>query len=136
MLEELLALSPGCAADSFKCSNGKCIPNAQKCDGKDDCGDGSDEGSCSKGEDGLRRGPPLTGFLGACIFPRGGRKGEGLLNGATSPALGLTLLPLVLPCSHPGNRPLQGIHLQVPQWALHQQAEPGVRRGAGLRRQI
>lgn len=58
-VQELLALSPGCAADSFKCNNGKCIPNTQKCDGKDNCGDGSDEGSCSKGEDGLWRGPPL-----------------------------------------------------------------------------
>lgn len=44
---------PGCAADSFKCASGKCIPNAQMCDGKDDCGDGSDEGSCSNGEDGI-----------------------------------------------------------------------------------
>lgn len=53
------ALSPGCAADSFKCDNGKCVPNAQKCDGKDNCGDGSDEGGCSNGEEGLWQGRPL-----------------------------------------------------------------------------
>lgn len=105
------ALSPGCAADSFKCNNGKCVPDARKCDGKDDCGDGSDEGSCSNGEGELRRGAPLkrslpTGFLVArhpgvhCFFfsPGGnvlgtGGRGEGFLNGATSPELGLTPLP-------------------------------------------
>lgn len=120
------ALSPGCAADSFKCNNGKCIPNAQKCDGKDDCGDGSDEGSCSNGEDGLRRGPPLKCSLlrisswlsiPACIFSRGGnvlgmgRRGERLLNAATSPEPGLTPLSLRPACSGPHNSPLQGIHV-------------------------
>uniref|UniRef100_A0A8C8E510 Suppressor of tumorigenicity 14 protein homolog n=1 Tax=Otus sunia TaxID=257818 RepID=A0A8C8E510_9STRI len=38
---------PCCAADSFKCDSGKCVPSAHKCDGKDDCGDGSDEGGCA-----------------------------------------------------------------------------------------
>ena len=27
----------------FKCSNGECIPINHKCDGKNDCGDNSDE---------------------------------------------------------------------------------------------
>lgn len=65
------ALSPGCAADSFKCNNGKCIPDTRKCDGKDDCGDGSDEGSCSNGEGGLQRGPPLQRSLLTDFFVAG-----------------------------------------------------------------
>lgn len=53
-----LALTPGsvvlslpeCATGNIKCSNGKCIPESQKCNGKDDCGDGSDEGKCDSGK--------------------------------------------------------------------------------------
>lgn len=97
------ALSPGCAAESFKCSNGKCVPDAQKCDGKDDCGDGSDEGSCSNGEDGTSPQIPSDGFPHVqaswhVFFSRDGnvlgmgRRGEGLLSITTSPEL--TLLPL------------------------------------------
>lgn len=39
-----------CPPDSFKCRSGDCIPAQQKCDGKADCKDGSDEGECSSGK--------------------------------------------------------------------------------------
>ena len=28
---------------NFLCENGRCLPNEMKCDGKNDCGDNSDE---------------------------------------------------------------------------------------------
>ena len=31
----------------FACDNGRCVANASKCDGVDDCGDASDERGCS-----------------------------------------------------------------------------------------
>ncbi|KAJ0178036.1 hypothetical protein K1T71_005859 [Dendrolimus kikuchii] len=33
-----------CAANHFRCDNGRCVFKAYVCDGSDDCGDGSDEG--------------------------------------------------------------------------------------------
>ena len=35
-----------CGANSFSCSNGKCVPQSYRCDGADDCYDQSDEAGC------------------------------------------------------------------------------------------
>lgn len=35
-----------CGKGTFRCDNGKCIPNYLECDGTDNCGDNSDENSC------------------------------------------------------------------------------------------
>ena len=32
-----------CPAERFECANHLCVREADRCDGKDDCGDGSDE---------------------------------------------------------------------------------------------
>ena len=39
----LLYFIIACAADQFPCTDGTCIPKVYKCDGVQDCSDGSDE---------------------------------------------------------------------------------------------
>lgn len=43
-----LPLAQHCQVDQFPCMNGRCIPQAWSCDRENDCGDMSDEISCSK----------------------------------------------------------------------------------------
>lgn len=49
---------------SFQCDNAKCVSTHRECDGRDDCGDGSDETGCGQ----LTH---LTSFI------RGGKEGGG-----------------------------------------------------------
>uniref|UniRef100_A0A0L8GWC4 Serine protease 12 n=1 Tax=Octopus bimaculoides TaxID=37653 RepID=A0A0L8GWC4_OCTBM len=39
-------LSQNCTATGFQCQNGRCIPEEEKCNGRDDCNDFSDEQDC------------------------------------------------------------------------------------------
>jgi len=35
-----------CSSDEFSCDNGNCIAQNQRCNGQNNCGDGSDERDC------------------------------------------------------------------------------------------
>ena len=39
-----------CSKDDFLCANDKCVKASMICDGKDDCGDESDEGTVCSGD--------------------------------------------------------------------------------------
>ena len=52
-LRELLLFhpEPGCQDTEFQCSNGNCVDSRRTCDGRNDCGDGSDEAPAQCGGD-------------------------------------------------------------------------------------
>ena len=37
---------PSCSATDFTCDNKQCVGESDKCNGRDDCGDNSDEQNC------------------------------------------------------------------------------------------
>ncbi|XP_060898387.1 low-density lipoprotein receptor-related protein 3 [Labrus mixtus] len=49
-----------CQSDEFLCGNGKCLPRSWKCNGQDECGDATDERSCSP--------PPTEAQPGLCPY--------------------------------------------------------------------
>ena len=39
---------PQCQYYEMRCDNGNCVDERRACDGRDDCGDGSDERDCGE----------------------------------------------------------------------------------------
>ncbi|XP_023558109.1 low-density lipoprotein receptor-related protein 12, partial [Octodon degus] len=54
---------PSCACDQFRCGNGKCIPEAWKCNNMDECGDSSDEELCAR-----EASPPTAASFQPCAY--------------------------------------------------------------------
>ena len=46
MVMSSLGTSASCADDQWQCANGDCTRSDYRCDGRDDCTDGSDEVGC------------------------------------------------------------------------------------------
>ena len=42
------SLYRNCTGAEFRCDNSRCLNSRIKCDGNNDCGDGSDEKNCSE----------------------------------------------------------------------------------------
>ena len=61
-----------CPWNNFVCSNGKCLPHIFKCDGQDNCGDGSDESSetCVNDDSLKRRKRSISGKTHSGVVPR------------------------------------------------------------------
>ena len=60
LIQALFVYYVDCAPDEFGCGNGHCAPLGKLCDGFNDCGDYSDECSCSEAVDYVQR------YLGSC----------------------------------------------------------------------
>lgn len=65
-------IMPTCHDWMFKCGNNRCVPYWWKCDGINDCGDGSDELGCPNSTESTSP-PPGTGIIAPEISCTGNR---------------------------------------------------------------
>lgn len=52
-----------CQPGEFSCRNGRCVPEKLKCDGKDDCLDGTDESKCDRSKNRCPAGRRPAGWV-------------------------------------------------------------------------